>query len=114
LLDKGLLYTLSRIGDKKHAYYLTHRPFFTSLVSPCCSFILSLLFMHNFLVNLLSCKSIPVSFRIWINSVQFIRSSVFYHSKKHANNSFFMSKVFYTIISIPIASLFPFPLLNPN
>ena len=71
--------------------------------------------MHNFLVNLLSSQSVTVCFRIWINLVQFRRSSAFCHSMKHAHISLFMSKVrFYIILSIPIASLFSFPLQNPN
>jgi len=71
--------------------------------------------MYNLLINLLLHNSVPVPFKTFINLVQFIQSHAFCKSMKQANNSSSMAKVHSDIIlSIPIAYLDPFPLLNPN
>ena len=62
--------------------------------------------MYNFLITLLSRQSIPVRFRICKYLCQ---------SMKHAHDSLPMSEVRSAIIlSTPIVSLAPFPLLNPD
>ena len=67
------------------------------------------------LINLLSSQSIPVPFRICINLVQLTLSNAFCHSMKQTHSSTSISKVHSDIIlSIPIAFLVSFPLLNPN
>ena len=71
--------------------------------------------MYNLLINLLSHQSIPVLFRICINLVQFTRSNAFCQSMKQIHSSSSTSIVRSAIIRIiPIASLVPYPLLNPN
>jgi len=71
--------------------------------------------MYKLLISLLSRQSVPVSFRICINLVQLTRSNAFCQSIKQTLSSSSISKVHSDIIlSIPIASLVPFPLLNPN
>ena len=70
--------------------------------------------MCIFLSNLLL-LSIPFSFRICINLIQFSQSNAFYQSMKQAHNPSSMSRVhFYFILSVPIVSLGHFPLQNPN
>ena len=106
--------TLSRIGDKQHPC-LTPLPIFTLLVSPRFIRTLTLWAMYKLLINLLSRQSIPVPFRICINLVQLTRSNAFCQSMKQTHSSLSISKVRSDIIlSIPTASLVPFPLLNPN
>jgi hypothetical protein len=96
------LYKLNRIGDKQQPCPWSSR------ISTLCS-------MYNLLINLLSRQSLPIPFRICINLVQLTRSNAFYQSMKQAHNSSSMAKVRSDIIlSIPIASLVPLPLLNPN
>ena len=77
-------------------------------------------FIHTFNVprslptSLLQQHTIPFSFRISINLVQFTQSNAFCHSMKQAHISSFLSKVCSDIIlSTPIASQIP-SLLNPN
>ena len=107
------LYKLNRIGDKQHPC-LIPLPIFTLLVSPRFSSTLTLWAMYELLFNLISRPSIPVSFRICINLVQMTRSNVFCQYMKQTLSSSSISKVRSDILSIPIASLVPFPLLNPN
>ena len=113
-LVRHLLYKLNRIGDKQHPC-LTPLPIFTLLVSPWFSCTLTLWTMYRLLINLLSHQSIPVSFSICINLVQWTRSNAFCQSMKQTLSSSSISKAHSDIVlSIPIASLVPFPLLNPN
>jgi len=71
--------------------------------------------MYKLLINLLSRQSIPVPYRICINLVQLTRSNAFCQSMKQTRSSASVSKVRSDIIlSIPIAFLVPFSLLNPN
>ena len=112
-LVKHLLYKLNRIGDKQHSC-LTPLPIFTLLVSPRFSRTLTLWAMYKLLINLLSRQSIPVPFRIYINLVQLTRSNAFCQSMKQTHSSSSISKVRSDILSIPIASLVPFPILNSN
>jgi hypothetical protein len=71
--------------------------------------------MYNLLINLLLRHSVPVPFKTCISLVQFIQSHAFCQFMKQAHNSSSMTKVHSDIIlSIPIAYLDPFPLLNPN
>jgi len=105
---------LNRIGDKQHPC-LTRLPVFTLLVSPRFIRTLTLWAMYKLLTNLLSRQSIPVPFRICINLVQLTRSDSFYQSVKQTQSSGSISKVRSDIIlSNPIASLVPCPLLNPD
>ena len=113
-LVRHSLYKLNRIGDKQHPC-LTPLPICTLLVSPWSSRTLTLWSMYYLLINLLSRQSIPVLFKICINLVQFTRSNAFCQSMKQTHSSSSISKVRSAIILIiPIASLVPFPLLNPN
>jgi hypothetical protein len=59
--------------------FISHSPLlvFTLLVSTWSNLILTPWSMYNLLINLLSRQSIPVSFRICINLVQFTRSHAF-------------------------------------
>jgi len=108
------LYSLNRTGDKQHPCR-TLLPVCTLFVSPQSSRTLILWSMYNLLINLLSRQSIPVLFRICINFVQFTRSNDFCQSMKQTHSPLSISKVRSDIILIiPIASLVPFPLLNPN
>jgi hypothetical protein len=107
-------YKLNRTCDKQH-HCLTPLPIFTLLVSPRFSRILTLWAMYKLLINLLSRQSIPVPFRICINLVKLTRSNAFFQSMKQTHRFSSISKVHSDItLSIPIASLVPFPLLNPN
>ena len=55
------------------------------------------------------------SFRIHINLVQFARTNAFCPSMKHAHNLSFMSRVLSDfILSIPMESIVPFPVLYSN
>ena len=113
-LVRHLLYKLNRIDDKQHPC-LTPLPVCTFLVSPRSSHTLTLWFMYNLLINLLSRQSIPFLFRICINLVQFTWSNAFCQSMKQTHIPSSISKVRSDIILIiPIASLVPFLLLNPN
>jgi hypothetical protein len=108
------LYKLNRTGNKQHPC-LTPLPVFTLLVCLWSHFILTHWSMYNLLISLLSCQSIPFPYRICINSVQLTRSNAFYQSVKHAHNSSSVSKVRSdTILSIPITSPAPLPVLYPN
>ena len=64
------LYKLNTIGNKQHPC-LTPIPVFTFIGSLLSCFSLTLWSMYSF------CQSVPVTFRICINLVQFTRSSVF-------------------------------------
>ena len=67
------------------------------------------------LINLLSHQSTPIPFRICINLVQLTQSNNFCQSMKQTHSSSSISMVHSDIIlSIPIAVLVPFTLLNPN
>jgi len=113
-LIRHSLYTLNRTGDKQHPC-LTPLSIFTLHVSPQFIPTSTLWAMYKFLINLLSHKSIPVPFRICVNLTQLTRSNAFYQSMKQTHSSTSISKVHSCIIlSIPIAFLVPFPLLNPN
>jgi len=113
-LVRHSLYKLNRIGDKQHPC-LTHLPIFILLVSPQFSCTLTPGAMYKLLINLLSRQSIPVPFRICIKLVHLTRSNAFCQSMKQTHGSISISKVHSDIIlSIPIAFLVPFPLLNPN
>jgi len=113
-LVRHSLYKLNRIGYKQHPC-LTPLPIFTLLVSPRFSRTLTPWVMYTLLINLLPRQSIPVSFRICINLVQLTLSNPFCQSMKQTLSSSSISKVRSDIIlSITIASLIPFPLLNPN
>ena len=68
--------------------------------------------MFSLLIILLCRQSISVSLRICVNLVQFTRSDAFCRSVKQAHNFSSMSKVRSDILSIPVASLVSFPLLN--
>ena len=108
------LYKVNRIGNKHHPC-LTPLPVFTLLVSPLPSFCLTLWSMYNLLTNLLSHQLITVTFRIYIYLVQLPWSNAFCQYMNQVHNSSSMSKVHSDIIlGIPVASLFPFPLLNRN
>ena len=72
-LVRYLLYKLNIIGDKQHPC-LTPPPNFTFLVSPWAHHAIRPWFMYNFLINLLSCQSIPVHFGTYINLVLFCQS----------------------------------------
>jgi len=113
-LVRHSLYKLNRIGDKQHPC-LTPLPVFTLLVSSRFSQTLTHWAMYKLLINLLSRQSIPVSLRICINLVHLTRTNAFCQSMKQIISSSSISRVRSDIIlSIPIASLVPFPLLNPN
>jgi len=113
-LVRHSLYKLNRIGDKQHPCR-TPLPICTLLVSPRSSRTLTLWSMYNLLINLLSRQSIPILFRICINLVQFKRSNTFCQSMKQTHSPSSISKVrSHIILTIPVASLVPFPLLNPN
>ena len=113
-LVRHSLYKLNIIGDKQHPCR-TPLQTCTLLVSPRSSRILTLWSMYSFLINLISRQSIPVLFRICINLVQFTRSNTFCQSMTQTHSPSSTSKVRSDIILIiPIASLVPFPLLNPN
>ena len=113
-LVRHSLYKLNRIGDKQHPC-LTPLPIFTLLVPPHFSCILTLWALYNLLMNFLSRQSIPVTFRICINLVQLTRSNAFCQSMKQTHSSASISRIHSAIIlSTSIASLVPFPLLNPN
>jgi len=108
------LYKLNRISDKQHPC-LTPLPIFTLCVPPRFSHTLTLWAMYKLLINLLSCQSIPVPFRICINLVQLTLLNAFCQSMKQTHSSSSISKVHSDIIlSILVASLLPFPLQNPN
>jgi len=108
------LYKLNRIGDKQHPC-LTPLPIFTLLFSPQVICTLTPWAMYKLLISLLSCQSIPVPFRICINLVQLTLSNAFCQSMKQTHSSTSIFKVHSDIIlSIPIAFLVSFPLLNPN
>jgi hypothetical protein len=108
------LYKLNRIGDKQHPC-LIPLPVFTLLVSLRFSRTFTLWAIYKLPINLLSSQSIAVSFRICINLVQLTRSNAFCQSMKQTLSSSSISNVRSDIIlSIPIASLVPFPFLNPN
>ena len=105
-LVRHSLYKLERTGDRQHPCR-SSLPIWTLLVSPRSK--------YSLLINLLSRQSIPVLFRICINLVQFTRSSAFCQSMKQTHSSSSIYKVRSDfILIIPIASLVPFPLLNPN
>ena len=113
-LVRHSLYKLNRIGDKQHPC-LTPIPICTLPVSPRSSRTLTVWSMYNLLISLLSRQSIPVLFRICVDLVQFTRSNAFCQSMKQHTVHLSVSKVHSDIILIiPIASLVPFPLLNPN
>ena len=113
-LVRHSLYELNRIGDKQHPC-LTPLPICTLLISLRASRTLTFCSMYNLLINLLSRQSMPIPFRICINLVQFTRSNPFCQSLKQTHSCSSISKVRSGIILIiPIASLVPFPLLNPN
>ena len=107
------LFKLDRIGDKQHPC-LTPLPFFTLLVSPRFSCTLTPWVMYKLRINLLSRQSITVPFIICINLVNLTRSNAFCQSTKRTHSSAYILKVRYDILSIPIESILPFPLLNPN
>ena len=105
-----LLYKLNRISYKQHSCLISLQIFIV-LVSPWYSHTLTFWFIYNLLINLLSCQSTLVSCRVCIHLVQFTVCQ----SMQQTHNSSSMSKVYPDIIiSIPTASLVPFPLLNPN
>jgi len=113
-LVRHSLYKLNRVGDKQHPC-LTHLPIFTLLVSHRFTRTLTLWAMYKLLINLLSRQSIPVSLRICINLVQLTRSNAFCRSMKQTLSFSSVSKFRSDIIlSIPVAFLVPFLLLNPN
>ena len=112
-LVRHSLWKLNRIDDQHHSC-LTPLPVFILLVSPWFSRTLTLWAVYKSLINLLSRQSIPVPFRICIHLVQLTRSNAFCQSMKQTHSSVSISKVLSDILSIPIASLFPFLLLNPN
>jgi hypothetical protein len=70
--------------------------------------------MFSLLISLLCRQSISVSLKMCVNLVQFTRSDAFCRSVKQAHNFSFISKVRSDILSIPVASLVSFPLLNPD
>ena len=113
-LVRHSLYKLNRIGDKQHSCQ-TPLPVYPILVPPQSRRTLTLLSMYNLLINLFSHQSIPVLFRICINLVQCTGPNAFCQSMKQTHIPSSISKVRSDIILIiPIASLVPFPLLNPN
>ena len=113
-LVRNSLYKLNRIGYKQHPC-LTPLPICTFLASPWSSRTLTLWSMYNLLINLLSLQSITLIFRICINLVHFTLSNAFCQSMKQIHSSSSISKVHSAIILIiKIASLVPFPHLNPN
>ena len=73
LLGKVFACKLNIIGDKQHSC-LTPVPNFTFLVSPWSHHAITLWFMYNFLINLLSRQSLPVHIWIYNNMVQFCQS----------------------------------------
>jgi len=113
-LVRHSLYKLNKIGDKQHPC-LIPLPFCTLLVSPRPIRTLTLWSMYSLLISLLSRQSIPLIFRIYINLVQFTRSNAFCQFMKLTHSPSPISKVRSVILLIiPIASLVPFALLNPN
>jgi hypothetical protein len=109
-----LLYKLNRISETHHPCLIL-LPVFTLFVSPWSIRTLTFGSTYNLLINLLSCQSIPLPFRICINLVQLTWSNAFCQSTKQAHNSSSISKIHSDIIlCIPITSLVPFPLVNPN
>ena len=70
--------------------------------------------MFSLLISLLCHQSISVSLKMCVNLVHFTRSDAFYRSLKQAHNFSSMSKVRSDIMSIPVASLVPFLLPNPD
>ena len=104
------LYKSNRMGDKQHPYP-TYRPFFTRLASPWCGFILTLWFMHSFLSIFFHANRyhFPLgSGLIWSSLDGQVPSAILWST--HTVSCF----RFYFILSIPIASPFPFPLLNQS
>jgi hypothetical protein len=69
--------------------------------------------MCTLIVNLLLHQSLPVSFRICINLVRSTQSYAFCQPMKqtHSSSVFLCYDI---ILSIPITSIFPLHLLNPN
>jgi len=105
---------MNRIVDKQDPC-LTLRPLFIILVCRWSSLNLTFSSMHNLPINLLQHNSILIPFRIYINLAHFKRSNAFRQSMKQEQNSSSMSNVRSDIfLSIPVASLAPFPLLNLN
>ena len=108
-LVRFLLHKLNSIGGKLHPCLIA-LPIFTLLFSHCSSHILTFWSMYNLLISFITCKSKPVSCRIFINLVPFTRSNSFCQSMKQAHGSVFMSKVCSGIIlKISIASLVLIP-----
>ena len=112
-LVRHSLYKSNSIGDKQHPC-LNPLPIFTLFVSPRFSRTVTLWAMYKLLINLLSRQSIQVPFRICINLVQLTLSNACFQSMKQTHRFSSIFKVRSDILSIPIASLVPFPLLNPN
>ena len=112
-LIRNSLYKLNRIRYNPHPC-LTPLSIFTLPVSPQFNRTLTLRAMYKLLIHLLSRQSISIPLRICINLVQKTRSNAFCQSMKQTHSSASISKVLpYIILSIPITSLVPFPLLNP-
>ena len=113
-LVKYSLYNSNRIRDKWHPC-LAHFPLFTILASSSSSPNVILRSTQNLLINLLSRQSTSPPFRICINLNYLTRPNAFCQSVRQALNFSSMSKVRSdTILSIQIAYLLPFSLLNPN
>ena len=105
LVRYSLYYTSWTYFDKQYPC-VTPLSVSTLLVSPRSSHTLTLWSIYSLLMNLLSYQSIPFSFRICINLVQFTRSkastqffiyvqSLFWHYSQHPNcilSSFSSSK----------------------
>jgi len=90
-------------------------PIFTLLISPWSNFNLTLWPTYTLLINSLLRHSTHFPFIICSHLVEFVLSNAFCKSMKHSYNSSCMFKVRCGIIlSIPIASLDPVPLLNPK
>jgi len=95
-LVRHSLYKLNRIGDKQHPC-LPLLPVFTIHVSLRFSHSLTLWAMYKLLICLLSRQSIPVPFRICINSVHLTRSNAFCQSMKVKKKKYFIVYNRYTI-----------------
>jgi len=83
-LVRHFLYKMNKIGDRHHPR-LTSRPILTLLASPWSSFILTALSMYSLVIDFLARQSIPFTFRICINLVQFTPSPAFCQSMKHTH-----------------------------
>ena len=114
LVGKILAVTGEQNQWKHHVFLLRLKiPIFLVFLRSSCT--LTHWSTYNLLISFLSLQFMPFPLWICVTLVQFTRANSFCQSVKKAYNFSSMSKVLSdTMFSIPIASLFPFPLLHPN